>query len=194
MKALAKRPIKLFDALMKGDSTIHDLKKIGKCSGGFIRTLVWAGVAVINDDKTIKFVKGIKKSDLPDLEEEAPAKKSKTKVKEKPAKSGRLEKKRRQEEEEEEEEDERPRKKKRSRDDDEDEDDKPVRKDKGKEAPAKKRGKDDNPKILETRMVKLIKPVTDIPANMKIKGVRKDDGFWWVEGKRIATSNLTFVK
>lgn len=80
MKAVAKRP-KLFDPLMKGDKNIHELKKIGQCSGGMIRTLIWAGVAVMNEDKTIKFIKGIKKSDLPDLDEEEtkPSKASKGK-------------------------------------------------------------------------------------------------------------------
>lgn len=68
LKALAKRPGKLFDMLLKGGHNIHELKKVGQCSGGMIRKLVWAGVAEIGDDKTINLVKGIKKSSLPEVD------------------------------------------------------------------------------------------------------------------------------
>lgn len=82
LKAVAKRP-KLFAPLLKGGYNIHQLKKIGECSGGLIRSLIWAGIAEIQEDKTIKFVKGIKQSDLPSLDKSEI--KPKTKAKEKPA-------------------------------------------------------------------------------------------------------------
>lgn len=154
MKSIAKRP-KLFPALQKG-ADIATLKKIGQVSGGFIRSLIWAGVAVI-EDGIVKLSKKIKKSDLPDLD----VKEERREKKSKKNREGREEK---------------PSKKsKRSKEEDDEEADEP----KGKST--------------ETRMVKLIKPVGDIPANMKIKAVKKDD-FWWIEGKRIALSNLQFVK
>lgn len=68
LKALAKRPGKLFDMLTKGGHNIHELKKVGQCSGGLIRKLIWAGVAKMSEDKTIKLVPGIKKSSLPDVD------------------------------------------------------------------------------------------------------------------------------
>lgn len=80
MKAIAKRP-KLFAPLMKGGHTIHELKTIGECSGGLIRTLIWAGVAEVLEDKTIKFTKGIKQSDMPSLDKEVKTKKESPKGK-----------------------------------------------------------------------------------------------------------------
>jgi hypothetical protein len=71
LKALARCPAKLYEMLSKGGHTIHDLKKAGQCSGGKIRKMVWAGIAEIQEDKTIKLIKGIKKSDLPDVDKES---------------------------------------------------------------------------------------------------------------------------
>lgn len=120
LKALAKRPSKLFEMLQKGGHTIHELKKVGQCSGGLIRKFCWAGIAEIQEDKTIKLVKGIKKSDLPDVDPEPikikrakkqeakaakkdrPAKEGK--VKESKVKEGKVSKKKAREEEEDEEE------------------------------------------------------------------------------------------
>lgn len=120
---------------MKGNKNIHELKKIGQVSGGFIRSLVWAGVAVIQDDKTIKLVKGIKKSDLPDPDEatERPAKKDRKPGKDKPsnkdkkmkAKSRKIEA---DEDEDEDEEEEQPKAKKSDK--------------KADKEPAKKKGKE----------------------------------------------------
>lgn len=90
LKALAKCPIKLYDAMSKGGHTIHELKKIGQCSGGKIRKMVWAGIAEILEDKTIKLVKGIKKSDLPDVDP-TPIKEKRAAKKE--AKAGKVSKK-----------------------------------------------------------------------------------------------------
>jgi hypothetical protein len=121
MKALAKRPIKLFEMLLKGGHNIHELKKVGQCSGGLIRKLVWAGVAEIGDDKTIKLVKGIKKSDLPDVDAE-PIKIKRAKKQEAREKAGK----------------DRPAKKS-SKEDEDDEEDRPVKKGKEKD---KKSGKE----------------------------------------------------
>jgi hypothetical protein len=153
MKAIAKRP-KLFPLLSKG-ADIATLKKAAQVSGGFIRSLIWAGVAEI-EDGIVKLNKKIKKSDLPDLDvkEERKERKPKREKEEKESKKS----------------------KRKAIEDDEDEE---IDEPKGKST--------------ESRMVRLIKPVGDIPANMKIKAVKKDD-FWWVEGKRIALSNLQFVK
>jgi hypothetical protein len=112
LKALAKCPPKLYDAMSKGGHTIHELKKIGQCSGGKIRKMVWAGIAEILEDKTIKLVKGVKKSDLPDVDptpikEKRAAKKEARASKDSPAKTS----KKKGREEDEDEEDERPAKK-----------------------------------------------------------------------------------
>lgn len=125
MKALAKRPAKLFDMLLKGGSNIHELKKVGQCSGGLIRKLVWAGVAEIEDDKTIKLVKGIKKSDLPDVDKEPIKIKRAKKQEEREKAAGK----------------DRPAKKSRKEEDEDEEDDRPVKKGKekaGKEKAGKK--------------------------------------------------------
>lgn len=131
LKALAKRPSKLFEMLQKGGHTIHELKKIGQCSGGLIRKFCWAGIAEIQEDKTIKLVKGIKKSDLPDVDPEpikikrAKKQEAKAAKKDRPAKEGRVKegkvskKKAREEEEDEEEE-------------------QPIKRSKGKEVKQKK--------------------------------------------------------
>jgi len=94
LKALAKCPPKLFEMMSKGGHTIHELKKAGQCSGGKIRKMVWAGIAEILEDKTIKLVKGIKKSDLPDVDatpikERRAAKKEAKAGKDRPAKKHR---------------------------------------------------------------------------------------------------------
>lgn len=68
LKALAKRPAKFFDMISKGKHNIHDLKSVGECSGGLIRKMIWAGIAEMNEDKTISLVKGIKKSNLPEVD------------------------------------------------------------------------------------------------------------------------------
>ena len=62
MESLAKRPA-LFTAMKKG-GTIPQLKTAGGCSGGYIRSLVKAGVADINDG-IVKLKSAIDKSDLP---------------------------------------------------------------------------------------------------------------------------------
>jgi hypothetical protein len=96
LKALAKRPSKLFEMLQKGGHNIHDLKKVGQCSGGLIRKFCWAGIAEIQEDKTIKLVKGIKKSDLPDVDPEpikikrAKKQEAKAAKKDRPAKEGKV--------------------------------------------------------------------------------------------------------
>lgn len=45
----------------------------------------------------------------------------------------------------------------------------------------------------KTAVVKLLRPVTDIPANHPYPA-KYYDGFWWVNDKRIAQSNIQFVK
>lgn len=131
LKALAKRPSKLFEMLQKGGHTIHELKKVGQCSGGLIRKFCWAGIAEIQEDKTIKLVKGIKKSDLPDVDpepikikrakkQEAKAAKKDRPAKESKVKEGKVSKKQAREEEEDEEEEQ------------------PTRRSKGKEVKQKK--------------------------------------------------------
>lgn len=102
LKALAKRPEKFFNMISKGGHTIHELKKVGECSGGLIRKMIWAGIAVMEEDKTIKLAKGISKKSLPDVDatpikvrraekkaakEVKPAKKEAKQVKEEPKKA-----------------------------------------------------------------------------------------------------------
>jgi hypothetical protein len=41
--------------------------------------------------------------------------------------------------------------------------------------------------------IKLLRPVTNIPANHPYKA-KRFDGFWWIGEKRIADSNIQFVK
>lgn len=131
LKALAKRPAKLFVMLQKGGHTIHELKEVGQCSGGLIRKFVWAGIAEIEEDKTISLAKGIKKSDLPDVDpepikikrakkQEARAAKKDRPAKEGKVKEGKVSKKKAREEEEDE------------------EDERPAKRSKGKEAKQKK--------------------------------------------------------
>lgn len=175
LKALAKCPPKLFEAMSKGGHTIHDLKKIGRCSGGKIRKMVWAGIAEILEDKTIKLVKGIKKSDLPDVDptpikEKRAAKKEARAAKDRPAK-------------------------KHSRDE---EDDRPAKKShKEKERHGKKALRSESKSESGTKVkkltVKLLRPVSDIPANHPVQA-EYDGAFYWVNQKRIAHSNIQIIK
>lgn len=54
--------------ISKGGHNIHELKKVGECSGGLIRKMIWAGVAIMKEDKTIQLAKGIGKKSLPDVD------------------------------------------------------------------------------------------------------------------------------
>lgn len=170
MKGLAKRP-KLIKLISKG-TEFHKLKEAGGVSGGFIRKLMKAGI-VSKDDGIVTFEKGMEKA-VGKVDVDSPSPRQGKEKTEKASKKSRKET-----EEDDEDEDEKPKKKgKKSQEDDE----QPV-----------KKGKKKDPEILKKAVVKLLRPVHDIPANKKLDA-EYDGAFWWVEGKRIANNNLDIIK
>jgi len=188
LKALAKRPA-LVSAIEKGNKKIKQLRETVEktgvtSSGGFIRSLVWAAICILDDNKFVKFAKSFKKSEIGNYEKPEKLKGSK------------------------------PSKKKVVEEDD-DEDDEPVKTKKeiklekkqtrldevrrnlaqkqAQEDYAKKHKQPVKGKVEKSGLVKLIRPIGDIPANHPVLA-EYYDGFWHIKGKHIALSNMQFVE
>jgi len=187
LKALAKRP-NLVSAIEKGNKKIKQLRETVEktgvtSSGGFIRSLVWAGICSLDDNKFVKFVKTFKKSQLEDFSK--PVKSTGKKVVEKEAKTKK----------------ELPVKKEKAKN-------KPVEKvttKKGKQEKPESKPKTKEPKTAEepkqpkapkvekSGLVKLLRPIGDIPANHPVLA-EYYNGFWHIKGKHIAVGNIQFIE
>lgn len=189
LKALAKRP-NLVSAIEKGNKKIKQLRETVEktgvtSSGGFIRSLVWATICILDDNKFVKFAKNFKKSEIGNYDK--PVKEKPEKEKSKPSKKKVIE--------------------------EDDEDDEPVktkkqirleereaRLEKARKELAQKKAQEEHAKkkpvkskVEKSGLVKLIRPIGDIPANHPVLA-EYYDGFWHIKGKHIALSNMQFVE
>lgn len=190
LKALAKRPA-LVSAIEKGNKKIKQLRDIVEksgvtSSGGFIRSLVWATICILDDNKFVKFAKNFKKSELSDFSRP---------VKDKPVSSKDVKPSKKVVVEEDEEDDEPVKTKKQIRLEErehrlEEKRKKEAQEKAQKEYAAKKPAKS---KVEKSGLVKLIRPIGDIPANHPVLA-EYYDGFWHIKGKHIALSNMIFVE
>ncbi len=184
LKALAKRPA-LVSAIEKGNKKIKQLRdtveKTGvTSSGGFIRSLVWATICILDDNKFVKFAKTFKKSHLEDFEKPTVSGKPKKKEEKRPLKEGKNN----------------PLKERGNKD---------MESPRGKfKAGKEKEGKEGKKekttvtvqkpsKVEKSGLVKLIRPIGDIPANHPVLA-EYYDGFWHIKGKHIAIGNMQFIE